>query len=223
MQPWRCLSIPLASSLICLSAAAQAQEGVLPPPQVPSLKLKETLSADAPKPVVTESPKQSLQMPVLPQAPASRSWYGWQTLTVVGLSIPLAWLGDGKPVSYVGLGGVYLGPTMVHFSHGNWEKGVESLGLMSGGFLLGGLAGATVSCSGGACDQGEGQGSGYMIGFGIGAILGTAAALAFDASALAWDEPTSKVRKESPAPTFQFVPQVSVEKGKTTVGLVGMF
>jgi hypothetical protein len=127
------------------------------------------------------------------------SWYGWQTLGVDAAAVGMFLLDAAivtsrpplppnaapapRPVAFAVVStGVYaLGPSAVHFAHGNLWGGFGSIGLRVvmplAGFAFGYLASGALR-----------PGTGSALGDGtVGGFVGGAGAMAADAAALAWD------------------------------------
>ena len=100
-----------------------------------------------------------------------KRWYGWQTLIGVVTSDLVTVVGQGTPISYVGVAGHVLTGPIVHWAHGHIGKGFASLGLNVGLPVGGGLTGLMA-----------GAGSGYeTLGYvAIGAVVGYIVAPALD-------------------------------------------
>jgi hypothetical protein len=69
-----------------------------------------------------------------PDGPTRTRWYGWETLMSDGLSVATF------PI-YVGAGGFFLAPPILHASHGRWGAAGVSLALRVALPLAGGLFG----------------------------------------------------------------------------------
>jgi hypothetical protein len=110
-----------------------------------------------------------------------RSWYGWQTLLVDGLSIGVAVLSaawtDDLDAMWFGVGMLMIGTPIVHFAHQNVSNGFGSLAIR--------LASGGVFALGYVLDQNTDR-EGFLW-FWLG-ILGGATAVAVDAAVFAWDE-----------------------------------
>jgi hypothetical protein len=154
-----------------------------------------------------------------------KSWYGWQTLTVAGVSaLPYALVMDGKsvPVGYfiAGTAGLLLGPPVVHLAHRNWGRAAGSfiMGTMPAVALtLVGIAGAD-ACN--RSDDGESCGPPAVAILAILALIGhTIAYIATDSSTLAWNY--GPVHR---APENAFVmPRLSMTRNGSSLGLGGSF
>lgn len=177
-----------------------------------------------PKPAVQEPPVVASKSTVV-----RKSWYGWQTLTVVGVSL-LPWAvaiqGTSVPPSFLvaGATGVFLGPPIVHLSHGNWGRALGSfaMGTIPAVVLGGvGLKALAVSCS--SPNSGDVEACGPHDGLAIVALFAaighTIAYVVADSAQLAWDY--GPVR---PAPDAAFArPSLGVTRNGATMGLGGSF
>lgn len=134
-------------------------------------------------------------------------WYGWQTLMVDGAAILIA--SDVSVPIYV------LGGPIVHWSHGNVGRGFGSLGLRVGAPLL--LAAAFV----GGCD---GNGDMGCLGAALmGLLLGSGAAIAIDAAAIARDTVEVEDDVSFSLGPARVTPTVSITDSQGRVMLVGTF
>src|SRR5262249_12349307 len=135
--------------------------------------------------------------PTQPARP--RYWYGWQMLTVDGISVTaglaIGFSGlavhDGgakwsqtAPVGFsIGGAGLLFGGPIVHWTHGNIGKGFGSLGMRLGLALLFGAVGFGVGCREGCHGEDAVFGlGGFLIGLPVGASIGGA----LDAGLLAY-------------------------------------
>lgn len=152
------------------------------------------------------------EAPRHPASPPKRVWYGWQTLTMDGLSVavPITLAAAKSDAAAYAFGGFYLfGPAVVHWTHENVGTGFASVGVRVGSPLVGLLAGCAVSCGG----RGD-----YEAAF-AGLFLGYAAAVVLDAAAFAWEDP--EPQRYGARPTI--TPTASIHRGGGTFGLVGSF
>jgi hypothetical protein len=153
----------------------------------------------------------------------TRTWYGSYTLAVVGSSL-LVGLGTsfagapqvGIPLT---LGGLVLGGPIVHWAHGEGNRGFLALGVNVGGILVGGLSGWGILCAASRCDRGFDGLVAFLAGGSIGGAAGLIAAVIVDVAALSYQEnPRSSSRAR-----YTILPDLQVANDRTTVGLVGTF
>jgi len=130
-------------------------------------------------------------------------WYGWQTLLVDGVTSTtgLLLIGSGNyELQDAGLGilvgGYALGGPVVHWANGQVGKGFASLGLRVGAPLVAGLSGALVGAafSGDSCGGRVCNDTGVAVGAVLGTVGGVIAALVIDTAVLA--RKTVKVEPE---------------------------
>jgi hypothetical protein len=158
-----------------------------------------------------------------PTAEPVMHWYGWQTL-VVDLSAGALAGGAGfyEPALLgTAVGAYFVGGPIVHAAHGRWAATGTSIalrvGIPAGAAFVGAGLGA-VSCGATGVDGSGGGGIPcYVVGAGLGAILGALTASLVDAFALATEPEPRASDKPSVAPT------VSLVRGGGSVGLVGQF
>jgi hypothetical protein len=173
------------------------------------------------------------------ERPTTRSFYGWEILVTgeVGASlVSLSVMLPDKPLdSVVSSGGFILGMPLymlggpiVHWTHGNFNKGLISFGGNAAFALVGGLAGQSIRCAGDTdrdCDT-----KGFFTGLAVGALI----APIVDAVVLGWEyvpvddyvttakgpaTPSGAGRRAwSLSPTWRVGPRGSFE-----LGLVGRF
>jgi hypothetical protein len=116
------------------------------------------------------------------------------------------------------LGGLVLGGPIVHWAHGEGNRGFLALGLNVGGILVGGLAGWGVTCAFSRCSGLSGLGA-LVVGGSFGGAAGLIAAVIVDVAALSYQEnPRSRSRAR-----YTILPDLQVANDRTTVGLVGTF
>jgi hypothetical protein len=152
-----------------------------------------------------------------PDTGTERKWYGWQTLTTDGAALTMISLAAldsrssantdlliGSLLSYS------LGGPLVHAAHEHAGKVVGSLalrlGLPFGGAALGTMIGQP--CRGEVGCLGEAI---------VGGFLGIGAAIAIDASMLAYDDVPRSPRALSATPF------VAMDRKSATAGVVGSF
>lgn len=180
-------------------------------------------SAEAP---TTHSVNPAPQMSEAPP-PAPRRWYGWKALTMDGVALTLgaaaivvadrengdAWsnrFAAGATVAYLA-----SGPTF-HLIHGQPGHALGSLGLRGGLPILGALAWrSTVTCPAPGEEYGNCGLGPIVLGFAAGAV----AAMALDATLLAWDRPERETPKQA---RLGLAPMFSRD-GQRAVHLVGTF
>jgi hypothetical protein len=185
------------------------------PPDTPSSRARTKAKTTQTEPPPAEAQQSS--------TPPRTTWYGWQTLASDGAALTLI-VGGGVLASQVEQGGyvvamgglVYLvGAPVVHFTHERAGAGLGSLGMRAGLPLLGAAIGASAEdCSGEfLCGL-----AGAFIGF----FVGSSAAIAIDASLLAYEEEQSfdadYARRSS---TWTLVPNVTTTHAGAS--LVGTF
>jgi hypothetical protein len=160
-------------------------------------------------------------------------WYGWQNLAVIGASVALAVGGStaGSPEAAIpiGLAGFYLGPPIVHWSHGNNGTGVASLGLGVGGGLVAGLVGAALNPGDDCPSERDNQFPTYCVNTAplVGLVYGVAAAglvySVVDVAALAWEDVPAGSPEKTNATSYRIVPKVWLAQNQTTFGVSGEF
>lgn len=169
-----------------------------------------------------------LNIPTSKTKSALSEWYGWQNLAIEAGAITVFALGAKEDLNvpmYLGLGGMLLGPPIVHWAHGNVGKGFISLGVMVALPAGAGFLGSTIGGAGEHCESGDDM-CGFGAGFGtyIGAIIGAIGAIVVD-SALAVDEPKEKDQPppQAKGPKFEITPTVFFSQERAGFGVVGMF
>jgi hypothetical protein len=179
-------------------------------------------------------------------APAPKVWYGYETLTVDGVSALLGIVGGvvnaatgtsqvGSAIGGVGVVGYVLGAPIVHWVHGRVETGLGDLGIRffapGAGALVGLIAGTIIGSQSRNCNNDGDLGNcGTGLGLIFGAAAGAVAAVAIDAAVLAWETTTPSPAEtgRSDAPGFSIVPVVRVARGeegraRAVVGVGGTF
>lgn len=175
-------------------------------------------SAVAPPPE-PEPPAPVAAPPVMlrqPEEKPRKHWYGWETLMTDGISFAT------MPV-IVGFGGYFVAVPIVHLAHGRAGAALGSLALRVGApiamaFTLGGLEVAL------AHERGSYAG---IVGAFAGLIVGISAAIAIDASVLAYepavDDPQPKPPKSARS-TLTLMPIAAPRgSGGVDLGLGGTF
>lgn len=200
------LALIVASS--AAASAARAQPSVVAPPATPPAGQGwAPLPWRTPPPVVTEQ----------------RSWYGWQTLIVDGVSIVTAVAASTPPSRAlvgvpIGGAGVLFGGPIVHWAHGHVGKGFASLGILFAASLVGGGIGVGVGCATGfavRCSEGVvWRMAGFLVGFPVGALVGSA----FDVAFLSYERRASLSR-----PAASFLPALDARRDRLVLGLGGAF
>jgi hypothetical protein len=147
-------------------------------------------------------------------SPDGPRWYGWQTRTVDGIALgtmlsyfPTA--GDtgstaASALFGVGLTGYAIGPPLVHLAHGRWAIGLADLGIRVSAPIVAGLIGSFIDLASNPneCQDASGP-CGPFVGFGVGALVGYASAVAFDAVFLSRElGPTTLPPSAPPASTL---------------------
>lgn len=203
------LLAPLCASLLLVSSPVLAETE---PPV-------EDDEAPAPEPPKALPPTPFLPPPPVdyshPEPPRSK-WYGWQNLTADGAALTIFILAagqrDGEALLWSGLATYALAGPIIHFAHENVGGGFASLGLRVGAPLGGMLLGC-------AADDSKGM-FGCIGGAALGFIVGYTAAVAIDASVLAY-EPESSARTSKARPLI--VPTAAWSPHGGTLGLQGIF
>lgn len=160
-----------------------------------------------------------------PPRPA-RTWYGAYTLAVTGSTlvagIGASFAGSPEVGLPLAVGGLLLSGPIVHWAHGEGNRGFLALGINVGGPLLGGLAGWGVTCAIADCDGG-GDIFAFVVGGGIGAAAGLIAAVVIDVSVLSYSQPARSTARRRLRPGFTVAPDLQLAGDRTTLGLVGTF
>lgn len=136
-----------------------------------------------------------------------KRWYGWQTLLTDGAAVLTI---DKEPA--LSIGTYLLGGPVVHWLHGNAEKGFLSLGIRAAPTLI--IYGALSSC-----DHGGGDG---CVSLALVGVLGVLASIAVDSAAIARD----KVPVEPPSLALggvRLIPSVAATGKQTSFVLGGTF
>jgi hypothetical protein len=200
-----------------------------------SSKADEDDYTPTPRTSVSEAPRSAPDPVAVPiQVETRRNWYGWQTLSTDGAAFSLLVLGgslisndntdSGVVVtdSFVILSAASyaLGGPIVHAAHQNWGTAAASLGLRVGLPLTGILIGSAAD----RCGANNDSDVCGAVGPGIGALLGIGAAIAIDATTLAYDQ----VSLASAATTRQplaaiSAPFVVADAHRTMLGVMGTF
>lgn len=194
-------------------AAPTAPSASAPQPQAPPPPVPPTHSASSPATAPGDWHTDDGGWGQRQESPASKSkpetrWYGWQTLAVDALAIPVAFL---KPE--VGIGTYALGPPIVHWAHGNPGRGAGSLAIRVGVPALLGLAAA--SSSGGTTE-----------GFGIQTVLPLATAwfiAVFTDAIVIAREPVPVEKKSARLGPVTLIPSLATTGKQTTFSLSGTF
>lgn len=147
------------------------------------------------------------------------TWYGWQTLLIMGVSTPLV-------AAYgTGLAGFTFGGPIVHWAHGHVGRGFGALGLNLGLTAVGGLVGAGALCAGGSCN-GELGNLGLAFGLAIGGGIGLLTANIIDVAVLSHEPVEPAVDYDARPrrhPRLTVVPQVSFSPDRAHLGVAGVF
>lgn len=141
--------------------------------------------------------------------PATKRWYGWQTLGVDALSIGLVAAADpahSSDLATFGALGFLAGAPVIHGLHGHGEKALGSALLRIGLPAAGGVLGYAAT----ADDERWTSG---LQGFVIGSLVGVGTAIALDAVVLAWE----------PRPFEPWRPSLSLRADGAVVGARGSF
>ncbi|HWZ87786.1 MAG TPA: hypothetical protein VNW92_03020 [Polyangiaceae bacterium] len=184
---------------------------------------------------VSEAPRYAPASVAVPLQVETRShWYGWQTLSTDGAAIGVLLLAgtfirnddtdsqrDAADSVLVLSAATYaLGGPIVHVAHRQWGKAVTSTGLRIGLPVTGILIGAALD----RCGPYSDSDTCGAIGPGVGMLLGIGAAIALDASALAY-EPVpvaSATRARQPLATTA-APFVIADARHALLGVSGTF
>lgn len=157
-----------------------------------------------------------------------RYWYGWQTLTSLGVSSTFMVLSFAGPSTALvtmplALGGAVLGGPIVHWANGNVGKGFISLGMNVGATAVGATIGAGLWCREGC--GGDFGGWERLIGGMIGAGIGLVVSNIVDASVLAYGR--RRVRLDETAtptrPGIALLPTLDIQQGRASAGVMGTF
>jgi hypothetical protein len=173
------------------------------PPEKPAPPVKPTNPAAQPTtpPAPSPAPPAAVTTGAIPQPPTEHRWYGWQTIIVDGLAIPLAFLSPWAALPVYGLGG-----PIVHILHGHAGRGAGDFGLR----LAGPVVGATVGGLVGGWSNGA-----PFFGAGGGALV---------AAAIDWIFLSSDEVPAAPADvSFAPVPLVRVSAGSFSLSFAGTF
>ncbi len=156
-----------------------------------------------------------------------RHWYGYQTLIADGAGQVLALVAlttDNKGLEStlgpVPLTSYVLTPGIIHIAHRNIGKGIGDVGLRVGAPVVGALAGILIA-DGRLDDLDVG---GAVMGI-LGASIGVGAAIAIDASVLAWeDDSPAPLATRAPAKSaVSVIPSIGPTKNGFAAGLHGTF
>lgn len=192
----RWMRFGVTAALVCLASPGLAQE-------------------------LPELPVAPQQVPEPPEPPAAtRTWYGWQTLIVLGSSVAVGALGVatasageggrqfGAVAFALGGWGVFFGGPAVHWAHGHAGRGFATMGLSLGLSTAGMLVGAYVDRES------------PLRGLLVGAYVGLFCALVVDVAALAYDDvpPPSAARHG-----LRLAPDLRLSGRGGTLGVVGTF
>lgn len=144
-----------------------------------------------------------------PQVVAAERWFGWQTLIVMGGGTVLT------PVFGVGLGGLWLGPPIVHWAHGQVGEGFAVLGINTALGVTGAIAayagycGSDFSCSSSVPLEGLFAIGGAALGMLIGGTI----------DVIAWTyEPDVAMQG-----TLDVLPHLELTAERATLGVAGVF
>lgn len=155
-----------------------------------------------------------------------RYWYGWQTLTSLGVSSTFMVVSFAGPSSAaftmpLALGGAVLGGPIVHWANGNVGKGFISLGMNVGAGVAGTLIGAGL-CRAACRNLGGWE---PLVGGVIGAGVGVVVSNIVDASVLAYGR--RRVRLDEAAtptrPAIALLPTLDIQQGRASAGVMGTF
>ncbi len=141
--------------------------------------------------------------------PEEHEWYGWQNLMVSIPGFAVAMIGiaaKSSLVAYAGASLYAIGPTAVHWSHGNFDYGFASLGMTVGAPAITTIGALYVGVVG---TGGDGDFGKVALG---GVILGAVIAISVDAGVFAW------VTEE-----LEVVPTVQMSGEVSTIGFGGRF
>jgi hypothetical protein len=188
----RALARATLGALLATSALAHADVPEAPAERLPDLPPSPSPSSSPQREGVAERTAGTTAIPTYhdynQRRPATREWYGWQTLIVDG-----AWIAGasasgagnqaGLAAAFV-VSGYVVAPPIVHFAHGEIGRGFADLGIRVGAPLVLGLVGFA-AFSGQSSPGNDGIAPG-AVGAILGSGLGMLAAVALDASVLAY-------------------------------------
>lgn len=173
-------------------------------------RLGETLGPPTPPPAPPPPASSSSKKPKRRKLPPEEhEWYGWQNLMVSIPGFVVAMIGiaaQSSLVAYAGASLYAIGPTAVHWSHGNFDYGFASLGMTVGAPAITTIGALYVGVVG---TGGDGDFGKVALG---GVILGAAIAISVDAGVFAW------VTEE-----IEVVPTVQMSGDVSTIGFGGRF
>ncbi|MDI1451064.1 hypothetical protein [Polyangium sp. 6x1] len=180
-----------------------------------------TLAATASASAAEPDPPKASELPP-PEGPR-KVWYGWQTLTIAGVSlgvgtVPAVFFGVHPYVWPLSLSGMVFGGPIMHWKHGRVGRGFAVLGMNVG--ITGTAVGLSlpVACMFEKCD---GLYLEYTIGMSyLGALIG----VTIDAAVLSTYEPPAPLTARRPTSTLDsLVPVIDVRPGQTVFGVAGAF
>lgn len=173
---------------------------------------------------------------VIEERPTTRNFYGWEILLtggVGGVVVAASVFVPEKPVGDVlsttgfilGMPAFGLGGPIIHWTHGNFSKGLVSLGGNATLSLASGLAGRSIACS--KSDDADCTTRGLFRGLGVAAVV----APLLDAAILGWEDlpvddytRTIAVRRRREDGSFRWAPVWSVgPRGSFEIGVAGKF
>ncbi len=184
-------------------------------------------------------------------SPDGPRWYGWQTLSVDGIALGVTLTGWatvsastpgssplGSVVLGVGLTGYALGPPLVHLAHGRWVTALVDAGIRLTAPIIAGAIGSVIDLASNPnqCQDASGP-CGPFVGAGVGAVVGYAGAVAFDAVFLAREPGPSATQPSTmqpsttpedifartPARGFTLSPTLGAAPRGVSGGVVGSF
>ena len=152
-------------------------------------------------------------------------WYGYQTMMVDVSAVLLGFssVATGAAGGVAAAGTYVVGTPIVHLAHGNYAAFGISLGMRTGGPLLGGLVGFGAGMGVGGCDSSNGYCAVPFAGALVGAVGGMLAAVVVDAAVFAKEprEPRTTAKSWDGKPTL--APAILPSPQGGSVGVSGSF
>jgi hypothetical protein len=230
------LQNPRETAIRCEFGCAQpAPPKPIPAPVVVPAPVPTTQPTTQPAPAPAPTTEPTPAPKPLPQY--EKVWYGYQTLIADAASFGLFAAGlsvrSGGLVA-AGYTGFVLGTPIVHMVHGNVGPGFGSIGLrllmpligLGVGAIVGVIASGTSGS--GSFDRFADGANGAVNGAVIGGIIGAAGCSLIDAAGFAYtkeriDDRAATIAPRRPARAFTFTPTLALQRGFTSVGVVGQF
>ncbi|MBI5529576.1 MAG: hypothetical protein HY897_24890 [Deltaproteobacteria bacterium] len=128
----------------------------------------------------------------------------------------------GAPAFFAGMAGFYLGPPIVHASHGNAGRAFASLGVGVGGTVVSILAtGLILGAVSEPCRSECGMEA--LAAVFLGGIAGGLIYAVVDIGFLAYDVREHDAKRPTDTSSFRLVPKVWFAQNQTTIGMSGEF